>query len=74
MPPLPIVSGREVVRAFEGLGWREVRRRGSHMILVRDGSLATLSIPDHKEIAVGTLRKLIRRADVTVEQFLSALR
>ncbi len=74
MPPLPIVSGREVVRAFEGVGWREVRRRGSHMILVRDGSLATLSIPDHKEIAVGTLRKLIRRADVTVEQFLSALR
>ena len=74
MPPLPIISGREVVRAFEGLGWREVRRRGSHMILVRDGSLATLSIPDHKEIAVGTLRKLIRRADVTVEQFLSALR
>lgn len=72
MPPLPVLSGREAVRIFERLGWRVVRQRGRHIILVRDGSIATLSVPDHKELAVGTLRKLIRKADLTVEAFLAA--
>jgi predicted RNA binding protein YcfA (HicA-like mRNA interferase family) len=69
MPALPVLSGRKVVRAFEALGWQVARQRGSHIILVKDGEVATLSIPDHKEIAKGTLRSLIRTAGITVEEF-----
>jgi predicted RNA binding protein YcfA (HicA-like mRNA interferase family) len=73
MPPLPCLSGQEVVRAFQALGWKIARQRGSHIIMVKDGELATLSIPDHKEVAKGTLRSLIRDANLTVERFLEVL-
>ena len=69
MPALPILSGRKVVRAFEKLGWQVVRQRGSQIVMVRDGEIATLSIPDHKEVAKGTLRSLIRSAGITVDEF-----
>lgn len=49
------------------------RQRGSHMILIRSGSLASLSVPDHKELAKGTLRALIRAADLTLEEFVALL-
>jgi predicted RNA binding protein YcfA (HicA-like mRNA interferase family) len=55
MPQLPVMSGREVVRAFEAFGW-QVARRSNHIVLVREGSTATLSVSDHKEVARGTLR------------------
>lgn len=47
MPALPTLNGREVVRIFAKDGWEMVRQRGSHMILVKKGSMATLSVPDH---------------------------
>jgi len=71
---LPRLSGREVVKVFESLGWEQVRQSGSHMILVREGHRATLSVPDHKEVAMGTLRSLIRSAGLTVEEFVEAAR
>lgn len=58
---LPVLSGKKVRKAFEDAGWEFVRQRGSHMILVREGSMTTLSVPDHKEIARGTLRSLISK-------------
>ena len=73
MPALPVLSGRKVVRALEQLGWEVARQRGSHIVLVKDGEIATLSVPDHKEVAKGTLRSLIRTAGITVEEFVSAL-
>ena len=72
MPLLPSLSGREAVKVFEGLGWEVARRRGSHIVLVRDGSLASLSVPDHHQVAKGTLRSLIRAADLTVSEFIAA--
>lgn len=72
MAPLPVLSGREVAETFVRLGWEIARQRGSHIILVRTGHLATLSVPDHKEVARGTLRALIRRAGVTMDEFLAA--
>jgi predicted RNA binding protein YcfA (HicA-like mRNA interferase family) len=74
MPALPKLSGRETVQAFESLGWKIVRQKGSHIILIKDGEIATLSVPDHKEIAKGTLRSLIRSAGLTVSEFLSVLK
>lgn len=73
MPPLPSMSGRKAVRAFERLGWQVARQRGSHIILIKEGQTATLSVPDHKEVAKGTLRSLIRAAGITVDEFTDSL-
>ncbi len=54
MAQLPSISGRDVVKVFESLGWSHVRQSGSHMILVREGHPATLSVPNHKQVAKGT--------------------
>ena len=67
------MSGREAVRAFEKAGWEVSRQRGSHMILTREGHIASLSVPDHKEVARGTLRSLIRNSGMTVEAFTELL-
>jgi predicted RNA binding protein YcfA (HicA-like mRNA interferase family) len=72
MPPLPALSGLDVVRVFEALGWQIARQRGSHIIMVKPGQIVTLSVPDHGEIAKGTLRSLIRSAGLSVSEFLSA--
>jgi len=73
MPALPVLSGRKAVRVFERFGWQIARQRGSHVILVKEGENVTLSVPDHKEVAKGTLRSLIRSARLTVEQFAEEL-
>lgn len=73
MPELPVVSGREARRAFERLGWVFRRQSGGHMVMTKAGSIVSLSIPDHRELAPGTLRKLIRLAAVTVKEFRDAL-
>jgi len=69
---LPVMSGREVVRVFESFGWEAVRQTGSHIIMIKDEELVTLSVPDHREVAKGTLRSLIRTAGLTVEEFVAA--
>lgn len=73
MARLPRISGREAVKVFESLGWTQARQSGSHIILVRTGHAATLSVPDHKEVAKGTLRSLIRAAGITVDEFVAAM-
>ncbi len=72
MGSLPILSGQEVVRAFERLGWTVSRQQGSHIILTKDGEMATLSVPNHRDVARGTLRGLIRSANLTVDAFVKA--
>jgi predicted RNA binding protein YcfA (HicA-like mRNA interferase family) len=74
MQKIPLLSGREVVRVFSRLGWDVARQGGSHIILVKEGHIATLSVPDHHEVARGTLRSLIARAGLTIEEFLNALK
>lgn len=71
MPVLPRLSGRAVAKAFGRDGWEFARQKGSHMILVKTGSWATLSVPDHREIAPGTLRSLIRASGLTVDAFIA---
>jgi len=52
MSALPVVSGREAAKAFRHAGWSRARWRGSHMIFVKEGEEATLSIPDHRELGL----------------------
>ena len=73
MPKQPVVSGAEAVRAFQRAGWRIDRQRGSHVVLLKTGSVASLSVPQHSELAPGTLRALIRAAGMSVEEFAALL-
>lgn len=70
MPQIPTLSGRDVAKAFAKDGWEMVRQRGSHMILVKPGMMVTLSVPDHREVAKGTLRALVRASGLTVDDFI----
>ncbi|MBI4283011.1 MAG: type II toxin-antitoxin system HicA family toxin [Chloroflexi bacterium] len=74
MPRLPAVSGREMVRVFERAGWQVARREGSHIILTKAEVPAILSVPDHREVRRGTLRSLIRKAGLSVEEFITLMR
>ena len=71
MPPVPVLRPAVVVKTFQKPGWEVVRQRASY-ILTKPGHLATLSIPNHSEVARGTLRGLISKAGLTIEQFLEA--
>ena len=73
MAVIPALSGKEVVRIFESFGWIVARRRWSHIIMTKEQENVTLSIPDHREVAKGTLRSLIRSANLTVAEFLAAV-
>jgi predicted RNA binding protein YcfA (HicA-like mRNA interferase family) len=65
---LPVLSGRQLVKVLERLGYAVDRRRGSHIILRHgDPPYRRLVVPDHEEIAKGTLRALLRDAGLSVE-------
>jgi predicted RNA binding protein YcfA (HicA-like mRNA interferase family) len=61
------------VRVFQKAGWSKDRQRGSHVILIKPGHAASLSVPQHREIAPGTLRALIRAAGMSVEEFVALM-
>ena len=72
MPPsLPHVSGADVVRALQKLGFEVVRQKGSHVIMRRGA--AGCVVPQHREIKVGTLAGVLKQAGVAVEDFIRAL-
>jgi len=73
MTKLPSVSGRECVKALGKLGFYFKRQQGSHIILRKDEPFAQIVVPDHKELDRGTLRAIIRQADVSVDEFVNAL-
>lgn len=64
------ISGKEAAKAFAKAGWETVGQIGSHLVMTKPGIRANLSIPQHKELSAGTLRALIRNAEMTVEEFL----
>ncbi len=69
MAQLPVVSGAEAVRAFEKAGWA----RDRHLVMLKPGYNVSLSVPQHRELAPGTLRALIRAAGMTVDEFIALL-
>jgi predicted RNA binding protein YcfA (HicA-like mRNA interferase family) len=71
---LPLVSGRDTVRALARIGFEVDRRRGSHIILRQSRPPhRRIVVPDHNQIAKGTLRAIIRHAGLTVREFLDLL-
>lgn len=73
MGTLANISGKEAAKAFAKAGWASVGQVGSHLVMTKPGQHANLSIPQHRELAVGLLRKLIRLAGLTVDEFLELL-
>jgi predicted RNA binding protein YcfA (HicA-like mRNA interferase family) len=71
---LPRVSGCEVVKALQKVGYESDRQRGSHVVLRQTvPPHRRITVPDHKEVARGTLRTIIRQAGLTVDEFNSLL-
>ena len=73
MPQVPVLRPRDVIKIFNKFGWDVTRSRGSHIILTKEGHIATLSVPNHSEVARGTLRSLIDKSGLTIDEFLSEL-
>lgn len=74
MSTLPHVSGRKVLQALLKIGYEKDRQKGSHIVM-RQISYPhrRIVVPDHKEVAKGTLRAIIRHAGLTVEEFAKLL-
>ena len=69
------LSGREVIYFLEKFGFAQVRRRGSHVVLrktIPEGHIGCV-VPLHPELAVGTLRGILKQAGITVEAFLKTV-
>ena len=74
MSVLPRIAGREVVAALAKIGYQFDRQRGSHIVLRHTAPPhRRLVVPDHKEVAKGTLRTIIREAGLSVEEFVKLL-
>jgi predicted RNA binding protein YcfA (HicA-like mRNA interferase family) len=73
MARLENISGKQAAKAFKKAGWYEVGQVGSHLIMSKQNIRVNLSIPQHKELSVGTLRALIRNAGLSIDGFLKLL-
>jgi predicted RNA binding protein YcfA (HicA-like mRNA interferase family) len=73
MSRLANISGKEAAKAFQKAGWQPIGQMGSHLVMIKPGVRVNLSIPQHKELSLGTLRALIRSAGMTVDEFVSLL-
>ena len=73
MARLANISGKEASKTFQKAGWEAIGQVGSHLVMSKSGLRVNLSIPQHKELSVGTFRALIHHAGMTVEEFLALL-
>ena len=75
MAKLPILSGKEIAKVLSKLGYQHARTRGSHMIFVRQNSdgKKTIPVPNHKELAKGTLKAIMEQAGLKLDDLLNLL-
>jgi len=73
MGKLANISGKQAVKAFQKFGWEIRGQVGSHVVMTKTGVRLNLTVPQHSELAPGTLRSLIRNAGVSVDEFLTLL-
>ena len=70
MSELPRISGREVIKVLRKVGYEQDRQRGSHIVLRQEAEPhRRVVVPDHKEVAKGTLRAIIKQVGLTVDEF-----
>jgi len=75
-PKLPRVDCQQLIRALKRAGFEEQRQRGSHLHLRRDSDGKRVTVPVHKGrmVPVGTLRAILRDADISIEEFRTLLK
>lgn len=74
MARLPVVSGRELARALEKSGYVVDRQKGSHIVLRQSTEpFRRVTVPDHKQIAKGTLRSILRHTGLTTDELVKLL-
>lgn len=74
MPKLPVLSGKEIIKVLTKIGFVETRQKGSHVILkrkIKDGEIGCV-VPLHKEVALGTLKGILKQANVSPEEFIES--
>ena len=67
-PRLKLCSGKEAVKKFKK-GWQISRQKSSHVMLEKMGYAYTLSLPQHKELGIGILSKLLKQAGLSIDEF-----
>ena len=73
MSRLPVLSGREILKILYQLGYRKVRQRGSHIRLEGEDK-RPVTVPDYKEVDRSLLKKILRDAEITADQFVEMIR
>jgi len=75
MPRLPRLSGSNVVKCLERLGFEQARQRGSHVVMKKETAEGVIGcvVPMHRELAEGTLRGILKQAKVSEQEFLECL-
>lgn len=73
MSKLPQVSGSDVVRALQKIGFTVRRQHGSHIIMRRDNPFAQTVVPNHRQIDRGTLRAILRQTEISVDELIKLL-
>jgi predicted RNA binding protein YcfA (HicA-like mRNA interferase family) len=66
------LSGKQIIKVLKSMGFQQARQRGSHVIMKKDlpgGGAIGCVVPIHKEVAIGTLRALLKQAKITLEEF-----
>jgi predicted RNA binding protein YcfA (HicA-like mRNA interferase family) len=74
-PKLPITSGDDLIRAPEKFGYHRARKKGSHVRLYHSSDPLRLpvTVPLHKEIAFGALKRILRDSKITPEELIAVL-
>ena len=75
MAKLPILSGKDLIKVLFKLGYQHVRTRGSHMIMIKqtEKGKKMIPVPNHKELAKGTLKAIMTQADLKLNDLLNLL-
>jgi len=68
-PRLKLCSGKEVIRKLQKAGWEIARQKGSHVMMSNDEYPYTLAIPQHSELGIGLISKIIKQANLTIDEF-----
>jgi len=69
---LPIISGKKLIKILAKLGFQITRQKGSHVILWKNDIYVT--VPLHKEIKKGTLKAILKQANINLDEFFNALK
>lgn len=75
MAKLPVLSGKDLVKILSKIGYKHVRTKGSHIVMVgqTDRGKKTIPVPNHKELAKGTLKAIMRQADLKLDDLMKLL-